>query len=95
MHILDLCKTINTKLDAEEVLDTARLVLVFQIIYTLLGLRESKEEVLPQEVIVLAEKRKQARLDKDFALSDSLRDELFSLGYKVEDSASGQVVSKK
>ncbi len=95
MHILELCKTIHTKLDAEEVIDTARLVLVFQIIYTLLGLRESREEVLPQEVVALTENRKQARLDKDFALSDSLRDELLSLGYKVEDTASGQVVSKK
>ncbi len=94
-HILDLCKTINTKLDAEEMIDTTRLVLVFQIIYTLLGLRESVEVALPEEVAALAERRKQARIDNDFAQSDSLRDELLALGYKVEDTASGQVVSKK
>lgn len=94
-HILDLCKTINTNLDAEEIIDTTRLVLVFQIIYTLLGLRESIEVALPEEVAALAERRKQARLDKDFALSDSIRDELLALGYKVEDTASGQVISKK
>lgn len=94
-HILELCKTINTKLDTEESLNTARLVLVLQIIYTLLGLRESLEETLPDEVLALVEKRKQARLDKNFTLSDTLRDEISLLGYKVEDTPTGQVASKK
>lgn len=94
-HALELCKTLNTKMDASEALDKKRLEVVFEIIYTLFGLRESVEEKLPEEISLLVEKRKQARLDKDFALSDTLRDELLALGYKVEDTASGQVVSKE
>ncbi|PCI38703.1 MAG: cysteine--tRNA ligase [Rhodospirillaceae bacterium] len=37
----------------------------------------------------LIEKRKQARVDKDFALSDSLRDELQNQGIILEDGAQG------
>lgn len=94
-HVLELCKILNTKMDTSEALDKKRLLVVFDTIYSLFGLRESVETKIPEEVIALVEKRKQARESKDFALSDSLRDELLALGYRVEDTASGQVVSKK
>lgn len=94
-HVLELCKTLNSKIDAREGLDRRRLVVVWDIIYTLFGLREDMQEELPEEVTTLVKKRKQARLDKNFTLSDTLRDELDVLGYKVEDTASGQVVCKK
>jgi cysteinyl-tRNA synthetase len=94
-HVLELCKTLNSKIDAREALDKNRLVVVWDIVYTLFGLNTTVEEALPKEVATLVEKRKQARLDKDFTLSDSLRDELLALGYRAEDTATGQVVSKK
>lgn len=58
-----------------------------------LGLRlnDVKEEKvednspIPQEVIDLAEKRKQARNDKNYALSDQLRDQISSLGFTIVD----------
>jgi cysteinyl-tRNA synthetase len=94
-HILELCRTLNSKMDASETLDVKRLILVFEIIDTLLGMREVVEEAIPAEVTLLAERRVQARLDKDFGLSDSLRDEIEAHGYKAEDTASGQIVAKK
>jgi len=92
-HALELCKILNTKMDANETLDTKRLILVFEIIDTLFGLREVTEAALPEEVSSVLEQRRIARENKDFALSDSLRDELLTLGYKVEDTSTGQIVT--
>ena len=54
---------------------------------------ESKEE-LPEEIIDLMNRRKEARQNKDWALSDSLRDEIQSLGYSVKDTKDGMEISK-
>ncbi len=53
------------------------------------------KEELPQEIIKLLEKRKQARLDKNFGLSDQIRSEISNLGYLVQDLPTGQECSKK
>lgn len=49
---------------------------------------------LPVEIAEILEKRKQAREEKDFSLSDKLRDELKEKGYLVIDSKDGQKVKK-
>ena len=43
----------------------------------------------PSSVIELAEARQAARANKDFALADSLRDQIFAAGYEVADVAGG------
>ena len=43
----------------------------------------------PKEVIDLAEQRIQARANKDFALSDQLRDKISDLGYVIKDNPDG------
>lgn len=48
-----------------------------------------KNETIPQEIITLAEKRKRARAEKDWKASDTLRDEITSLGYTVQDTPTG------
>jgi cysteinyl-tRNA synthetase len=53
------------------------------------------QEEIPQEVKELLEKRKISREVKDFAMSDSLRDEILSLGYVVKDTTTGQILEKK
>lgn len=50
-----------------------------------LELGKIKEKRLPEEVIELAEKRKDARLNKDWMESDKLRAKIEELGYVVED----------
>lgn len=50
---------------------------------------------IPQEVIELAQKRVEARTNKDYALSDQLRDEISKKGYLIKDSASGYVLIEK
>jgi hypothetical protein len=49
----------------------------------------------PAEVITLAEARAQARVDKDFARSDELRDAIAAAGWLIKDSADGYVLSEK
>ena len=49
----------------------------------------------PAEVIALADARAQARADKDFALSDELRDAIAAAGWLIKDSADGYVLSER
>lgn len=66
--------------------DIYNLVLKFD---KFLGLRlsEVQEEVLiiPQEILNIAEERKLARINKDYATSDILRDKIASLGFTIVD----------
>ena len=47
--------------------------------------REEEKLAIPQTIIDIAEQRKLARLNKDYALSDKLRDEIAALGYTILD----------
>ena len=49
----------------------------------------------PNSVIKLAEARQAARANKDFALADSLRDQIFAAGYEVADVAGGFELTEK
>ena len=54
-----------------------------------------KEHIkIPKEVQSLIEKREQARKNKDFKLSDELRNKINSLGYSVSDTSEGPIVKK-
>ena len=54
-----------------------------------------KEEIydVPEEVMALVEKRKEAKKNKDFALADSIRGEITALGYNVLDTREGVKVT--
>ena len=96
-------KKIKAKLntgDATAVTDANQLVKT----YSLLGLFKSnaeeflkkavKEEQVPAEVKAIADERFNARLNKDWAKSDQLRDELTKLGYTVKDAKDGYTLTK-
>jgi len=55
---------------------------------------EKNQEKLPEKIIELINSRKEARQNKDWALSDKLRDEINSLGYTVKDTKDGMEISK-
>tara|TARA_Y100000310_G_C20698667_1_gene827655 strand:+ start:2424 stop:3818 length:1395 start_codon:yes stop_codon:yes gene_type:complete len=61
-----------------------------------LGINKIKpsSDKIPKEIIKLAKKREQFRLNKQFAESDVLRADIKELGYDVEDSPSGPIVRK-
>ena len=60
-----------------------------------LEIDQDEETELPKEIIKIIEERKKARDNKDWSLSDKLRDELISLGYTVKDTKDGMEVSLK
>jgi cysteinyl-tRNA synthetase len=59
-----------------------------------LGLQEEKEhndDLLKGTIQILIELRKKARLDKNFALSDKIRDDLKGLGVNLMDGKNGEM----
>lgn len=55
---------------------------------------EDKVVEIPDEINELIEQRKQARENKDWALSDKIRDELKEKGYIVKDTKEGMTIEK-
>ena len=56
---------------------------------------EKQKEQIPQEIADLAKSRWQARLEKNWAESDRLREEIAKLGYVVRDGKDGYSLEKK
>lgn len=57
-------------------------------------LDEAQKLELPEEILELLEQRKHARANKDWALSDQIRDILKEKGYSVKDTKEGMSVEK-
>jgi cysteinyl-tRNA synthetase len=53
------------------------------------------DEMLPAMVTDLIEKRNEARKEKNWTLSDQLRNQLVEMGYEVGDSPNGTTVKKR
>ncbi len=56
--------------------------------------QEIKEIKIPSKIIQLADKRLQAKKDKDFTLSDELRNKIISLGREINDTKNGYEITK-
>ncbi len=59
-----------------------------------LGLLREESDEIPQEILDLAEKRAEARKNKDWKLADQLRDEIKAKGYELKDSKDGVNITK-
>ena len=75
--------------------ELAKLLLKFDEV---LGLQIDKkvenEEEIPEEIIKLVEERKRARENKDWELSDKIRDIIKEKGYSIKDSKEGVTIEK-
>ena len=56
--------------------------------------KKSNSSDIPFDVEYLLKQRESARADKNWQLSDELRDKITDLGYNVKDTADGQEISK-
>ena len=54
----------------------------------------SASEDIPAEVLELAEQRKAARKEKNFALADELREKIKALGYEIKETRQGTEINK-
>lgn len=61
----------------------------FEDLLQVLGLTVEKEEILDEEIDALIEKRIQARKDRNFQLSDQIRDQLKEMNIILEDTQQG------
>jgi len=58
-----------------------------------LGFENLKEEIIPEEIIQIAEERELARKNKDWKKSDELREKINSLGYELKDNSTGYKIN--
>ncbi|KOA19922.1 cysteine--tRNA ligase [Clostridium homopropionicum DSM 5847] len=89
--IFDLVKDINTNvtIDSSKALAEYSLALIRELGKPLGILQKSTICNLDDEIEALVEKRQQARKNKDWALSDKIRDELKEMGIILEDTPQG------
>ena len=95
--VFDLVREINKASSADDIAkaDLEALYGLFKELTGILGLLYVEEDgEIPAEVTVLAEKRKAARKDKDFALADKIRDEIASLGFTIEETRQGTIIKR-
>ncbi|HRU50432.1 MAG TPA: cysteine--tRNA ligase [Candidatus Absconditabacterales bacterium] len=75
--------------------NTYAIITFFENNFLKLGLFEEQEKVeIPSEIQELAQKRREAKKNKDWGTADSLRDQLTSLGWKILDRPDGFEVEK-
>lgn len=97
-HLFDMVRMINLLAEGREKITAEDLVIAGQqyrqFIFDILGLREEKtstkeSQVLPQLVEMVLNLRMEAKKNKDFGLSDRIRDELGKIGIMVKDKKDG------
>lgn len=97
--IFELVREINTNLsgDTMECGEYIRYATeIFAELTGVLGLLyvEDNDEI-PQEIILLVDKRNAARKEKDFKKADEIRDEIIAKGYNVEETRQGSKITKR
>jgi cysteinyl-tRNA synthetase len=75
------------KTTATEVIDA--FIKKFEDLFNVLGLSLQSQEMLDEEIEALIEQRIQARKDRNFQLSDQIRDQLKEMNIILEDTAQG------
>ena len=68
---------------------------LFNSIFDILDFDNLHDQNIPKELQDLLVSRQVARENLDWKLSDSIRDKIESLGWHVEDTSSGQNLSKR
>lgn len=89
--IYEMAKMMNVYSEKEDVSKaTIQYMLTeFEKIVAVLGIKMPKAELLDEEIEQMIAKRNQARKDKNYSLSDEIRDELKVKGIILEDTAQG------
>ena len=94
----EMIKRFNVMTTKEEIFtkDPEKIISAVNDINSVLGiLKEENEDDLPPEILEKIKSRQAARKEKNFHLSDQIRDELFALGIILEDTKDGTVRWKK
>ena len=89
--LFDMARFLNSSVTGDSPLElVTEAAGLYRELGNVLGIfTKSQEDTLSDEAKALIEKRKQARSDKNWALADSLRDELKAMGVELEDTRQG------
>ena len=100
-HLFDACRVVNTLLDKKASITAEVAQALIQVFHTfafdILGLsvdtgasNKEREAAFGAVVNMVLEQRQQAKAEKNWALSDKIRDDLAALGFEVKDTKDGQ-----
>ncbi len=95
--IFDMIRKVNAQMDDNNVtrVEADQIITLLKKFNTVLGILEFDfNQPIPKDLQEALEKRIQARKDKNWALSDSLRDFIVERGYYIEDTALGSRLKK-
>ena len=98
--IFELIRDVNPLISGDSLASKQHLLFAKEIFDQLTGVlgllyETKKEDEVPAEVMALVEQRAAARKAKDFALADSLRDQINEMGYLIEETRQGTKLTKK
>lgn len=90
--VFDLVRQVNRRIEARHLStdDAGRVLATLRDIDQVLGVLPDGDDALSGDLQSLVDERAQARIDRDWAASDRLRDELAARGIAVEDTRDGQ-----
>ena len=92
--MFELVKDAN-KLTDVTAAEAAAIVEAIEKIDSVLGVLQETDEQIPAEITELAEQRKQAKLSKDWATADQIRDKVTAMGFTIEDMPGHEYRIKK
>lgn len=94
--LFEMVKDVNVTLNAQSAKKAVQYALDAEnALCDILGLLMKKPGALPEDIQDMVDRRAQARQDKNWKLSDELRDAIKARGYILEDTAAGQKVRKQ
>lgn len=98
--IFELVRDINTILFKSDDANKSQIQSALDLFLELndvLGFLYNKADAdeIPENIHELAQKRQQARENKDYATADAIRDEITALGYIIEETKQGVKISKR
>jgi len=88
---------INKLLTQKEIsmIDAGLFLIYFQDFNKIFDVLKFEKQVIPDEIVVLAEQRKAAKSEKNFQSADKIRAELQEQGYTIQDNKDGSYVVKR
>lgn len=82
--VFELVKEAN-KLTDSTAAEASVIIEAIGRIDSVLGILEESDQQIPAEIMDMAEQRKQAKLAKDWAKADEIRDKVTAMGFTIED----------
>ncbi|MCB1118329.1 MAG: cysteine--tRNA ligase [Chlamydiia bacterium] len=83
--LFDFLRGINAMMDQNALKNPQDVLMFLKTLNQILGCLHFEQECVPKEIQELVDRRLQARKEKDWTLSDQLRDQIQQAGYLIED----------